>query len=174
VHTSKPPPIFYLLHHHASHALLLTTSLPFCRLKLVTNKNPIPISEYTWGSSTANRRLVPHRDFFEAWTSKIFRHLSHKCGKVVIRKHRAPLAPQGRSVLFISLRIYVDPRTIGWPEGLKRRKMSKIPSRIKPTTFWLVAQCLNHLRYLMYPAKSKVSLKSRLKLKNSTRTSLFS
>jgi hypothetical protein len=32
-----------------------------------------------------------------------------------------------------------------WMEGLGQLKNPMTPSGIKPTTFWLAAQCLNHL-----------------------------
>jgi hypothetical protein len=63
-----------------------------------------------------------------------------------------PYAPaaftfQGRSMILTSVRGWVDPKAIVWPSGLSQWKISKIPSEIEPATSWLVALCLNQLRY---------------------------
>jgi hypothetical protein len=41
----------------------------------------------------------------------------------------------------------VDPVAIVQPEGLSQRKIPTSWMGIEPVTFWLVAQCLNHLHH---------------------------
>jgi hypothetical protein len=56
------------------------------------------------------------------------------------------LYPQKISVVFISVRGFVDPRAIVWAEGLSQWT----PSEIGPATFRLVAQCLNQRRHRLH------------------------
>jgi hypothetical protein len=61
--------------------------------------------------------------------------------------HRPPLPPQEIFVVLSSVRGWVDSKAIVRPEILCQWKNPMTPSEIEPATFWLVAHCLNQLRY---------------------------
>jgi len=74
------------------------------------------------------------------WGSQISRQLAHGCGR---------LYPQVIFLVCISVRGWVDPRTIVQPGGLYQWKIPMTPSGIELATFQLVARCLNQLRHRM-------------------------
>ena len=86
------------------------------------------------------------------WGSQISRQLAHEGGKVVNPTHRPPLPPGKTFLVLISVRGWVDPRAIVWPEGLCQWKNPVTPSGIELVTFRLVAQCLNQPRHRVPPS----------------------
>jgi hypothetical protein len=80
------------------------------------------------------------------WGSQISRQSAHGGGKFVSLTHRPPLSP-GNIPGTHSVRGWVDPRPIVRLEGLCQLRFPMTPSGIEPSTFWLVAQCLNQLRH---------------------------
>ena len=83
---------------------------------------------------------------WEAHSSSV-RQETHEGGKVVSPTCRPPLPPQEIFPVLISDRSRVDRRAILWLEELCQWKIPVTLSGIEPTTFQLVAQCLNRLRH---------------------------
>jgi len=78
------------------------------------------------------------------WGSHISWQLAHESGNVVSPMHQLPSPPRKFQVL-ISVRGWVNLRSIVRLEGLCQWKIPMTPSGIKPTTFRLVAQSLHQL-----------------------------
>ena len=85
------------------------------------------------------------------WDSQISRQSAHEGGMLVSPMHRPPLPLQEIFLVLISVGGWVDPWVIVRLEGLLRWKIPMTPSGIEPATYWLVAQCLNHLHHRVPP-----------------------
>ena len=70
--------------------------------------------------------------------------MSQDGGKVVSLTHRSPFYPQEILLVLISVRCWVDPRTIVRSEGLRQWKITMTPSGIETVTSRFVEQHLNH------------------------------
>jgi hypothetical protein len=73
------------------------------------------------------------------WGCQILRQSAHEGGRVVSPTNRLPLPP-GSIPGTYSVRGWVDPWAIVWPEGLCQWKIPMTPSGIDPATFWFLAQ----------------------------------
>ena len=85
-----------------------------------------------------------------AWGSQISRQSTYEGGKVISPTHLMPL-PEEIFLVIISVSGWVNPSSIFRSEELCKLKVLMTTSLIEPTTFLLVAQCLNQLHHPVPP-----------------------
>jgi hypothetical protein len=79
--------------------------------------------------------------------SQISRQSAHESGKVVSPKHQLPLAPKKYSWSSLLLEVQSTPGPQCDGKDYVNEKFQLTPAGSEPTTFRLVAQCLNQLRH---------------------------
>jgi len=82
-----------------------------------------------------------NKSLFITKQASIYKQSAHEGGKVVSQTHRTPL-PQDIPLERISVKGWVDPRAITWPEKLCSWKILITPSGIERATSRLEVQCL--------------------------------
>jgi hypothetical protein len=87
------------------------------------------------------------------WGSHIFLDNRFTDGSEVFLRASHTLRPW-RFLVLISVRGKVNPGAILWLEALGQLKNPMTSSGIKPVTFWLVAYCLNQLRYCVWETET--------------------
>jgi hypothetical protein len=109
----------------------------------------IPLQAWTGPKSSRSLRLL---EFLENLHTKVIKLSALRTGRIYF---------PGKSLVLISVRGRVDARAIVRPERLSRLRIPITSTGMEPVTFWLLAQCLNHLRHRV-PRNTKTVLYCQL------------
>lgn len=88
--------------------------------------------------------------FHEFQAPRIYRHPTHKGGRIVIPRHQPPLLPEEIFLVFIYVRSWSDPGKIAEPAGFSQTKIPITPLGKETSIFRFVAQRNTSNRILVF------------------------
>jgi hypothetical protein len=136
----------------ARQILYIQKGMNYWTLRTHASQRALPLalqSVHCHPSSTVNEHVKQslYRPLGLQEAPRVSTQLAHESGKVVSPTHQLPASPLPPEIspVLTTVRVWADTRAILQPEGLSQWNVPISPSRIKPVTFKLSVQCLNHL-----------------------------